>query len=566
MAFEPVFPLLEDLIIHFPTHTSTKVFDSVLQSYKNGNYPVIPLSSPDDESVPSLTTSNISIGDQSLRPQSHIATEMNDEFDSYPPHNGYSHNIKHWPSHKNSSMTDSTVQDLDPPTPSATPPPPPADSISNKFCELIPVNQNSAIGVQNSLRALLSLHFPAGENGYTQHYSPVDSEFDRLWKPVWRNEEHGITISEGRNIDLIMAFGCEDGVKKNFFDSISGQIERLGTKKDGLNRSARLDIRYLITIVMQTVTNQPLNVQNDFNPISNPSLLASLLVPHLEAYLAINTNVRFLILTYPANHLSTVIALRRLIGQDLFKVAGILDSLSSDPSSTVSRPRTPPLSHPLSNTATSSSLPYNSRSQSNSAETLGYQASCPTTKTSECTVSFSKANYLLPSIATDAEITNFISGIWTFLIEKSDYYTPEPEPEPVPVIVEKIVERLIEKPQPPPTPTSVTYRTHPKDLRDSKISRITGGDIDQPSLRKGQHYAASIASTARTTATERVRKERKNDEEWEDFYVGEVDSEDDAFDRMIMGRSGARIVPEVVKQVTGKKSGSKKALKWLGLA
>ena len=66
------------------------------------------------------------------------------------------------------------------------------------------------------------------------------------------------------------------------------------------------------------------------------------------------------------------------------------------------------------------------------------------------------------------------------------------------------------------------------------------------------------------TATERVR--RGDEEEWEDFYVDELDSDDDAFDRMIMGRSGARIGPEVVRQSNGKKRSSKKALKWLGLA
>ena len=66
------------------------------------------------------------------------------------------------------------------------------------------------------------------------------------------------------------------------------------------------------------------------------------------------------------------------------------------------------------------------------------------------------------------------------------------------------------------------------------------------------------------TATERVR--RGDEEEWEDFYVDEQDSDDDAFDRMIMGRSGARIAPEVVRQSNVKKRSSKKALKWLGLA
>lgn len=73
-------------------------------------------------------------------------------------------------------------------------------------------------------------------------------------------------------------------------------------------------------------------------------------------------------------------------------------------------------------------------------------------------------------------------------------------------------------------------------------------------------YTASIAST-KTTRTERGRRE---DAEWDSFKVEEDDSEDDAYDRMILGRYHARIVPEV--RVVGQKRNTKKALKWLGLA
>lgn len=74
-------------------------------------------------------------------------------------------------------------------------------------------------------------------------------------------------------------------------------------------------------------------------------------------------------------------------------------------------------------------------------------------------------------------------------------------------------------------------------------------------------YAASIAST-KTTASERERK--RGDKEWENFYIAEDDSEDDEYDKMILGRGMQRIVPEVKK--VGQKANTKKALKWLGLA
>ena len=144
------------------------------------------------------------------------------------------------------------------------------------------------------------------------------------------------------------------------------------------------------------------------------------------------------------------------------------------------------------------------------------------------------------------------------------------------MIVEKIVEKIIEKPVLPPTPTSshppVSYRGTKGESRESKIARLTGErgieTNSKPGSRgkesRGHAYAASVVSTM-TTGSERAR--RKNDEAWENFYIGEEDSDDDAYDRMIMGRAGARIVPEVIKkEAQGKKRSSKKALKWLGLA
>lgn len=279
---------------------------------------------------------------------------------------------------------------------------------------------------------------------------------------------------------------------------------------------------------------------------NSSTLLATLLVPHIETYLATNPSVRLLILLYPSSHLPTVIALRKLLGQDVLKIAGVVDTLSSDP-----RPRTP-ITHPLSNDSTSPTI-HKRRGSRKSIGSQASQNSFHQAKKSE--LSFSKANYLLPSTATDAEIAAFLSGIWKSLVEKSAFYTPEPELEPI--VVEKIVEKFIDrKPLPPPK---------------SKISRLTGTND-----KRSHSYAPSIASTVRSMATVRTmgtmrttatgRERREVDKAWEDFYIGEVDSEDDDFDRMVMGRAGARIVPEPIRNMQGKKRSSKKALKWLGLA
>ena len=296
--------------------------------------------------------------------------------------------------------------------------------------------------------------------------------------------------------------------------------------------------------------------------MNSSSLLAMLLIPHLETYLATNPSVRLLILLYPSAHLPTVVALRKLLGQDVLKIAGVVDTLSSDP-----RPRTP-VSHSVSNETTSPKGHAQGHKRRASRKSTGSQVSQKSFHQSKKSdISFSKANYLLPSTATDSEIVAFLSGIWKSLVEKSAFYTPEPEPEPI--VVEKIVERMVER-KPVPPPKSLHS---PRPGRESKISRLTGGN---PPEKRSHNYAPSIASTVRsfttvrtmgtmrTTATERGRREV--DKAWEDFYIGEVDSEDDEYDRMVMGRSGARIVPEPIRSMQGKKRSSKKALKWLGLA
>jgi hypothetical protein len=315
-------------------------------------------------------------------------------------------------------------------------------------------------------------------------------------------------------------------------------------------------------------------MQSTFNPFSRPEVLAACIVPQIEAYLATNTSTRLLILHYSFSHLATVMALRKLLGQDVLKIAGIMDTLSSDPPSIISRPRTPQThSHDTSQRCSSIASHISSLNGSTNHQP----------KKSESGVSFSKANYLLPNTATDAEITTFLSGIRMSLMENSTFYTPEPELTPT----------IVEKPPLPPIPATSTFAegreresSHPpvsfrqhnnSQTRESKIARLTGNSVagtTPPRTPTGNkstshRYAPSIASTARTTNSERGRREdARIEKEWENFYIGDEDSEDDDYDRMVMGRSMAKIVPEVRKTSPEKaqKRNTKKALKWLGLA
>lgn len=352
---------------------------------------------------------------------------------------------------------------------------------------------------------------------------------------------------------------------------------------------------------MQTYSSIPPTEQSS-NPHSNPNILAALLVPHIETFLASNSSTRLLILHYTASDLPTIFALRKLLGNDLLKIAGILDSLASDPppmsrpgTSMSSRPRTPNPSNPLSNEAVASrqqsrlNFPHHE-----TLDTLKRQVSATASlakaysQTKKPAVSFAKADYLLPSTATDAEITTFLSGVWKSLMEKSAFYTPEPEPKPV----------IIERPPLPPTPSSAAPRDRDRDSGypassygstpcASKVSRLTGGAATgstrgvnyAPSInstttttRGGGGYAASTttsrhmyaASVASTKTTNSERERRQGEKDWENFYIGEEDSDDDAYDRMILGRGMQKIVPEVRR--VGQKRNTKKALKWLGLA
>ncbi len=82
---------------------------------------------------------------------------------------------------------------------------------------------------------------------------------------------------------------------------------------------------------MQAFTAQRLTHQSNENPFTNSYLLATLIMPHLETYLAAHSEVRFLLLEYPPEHLSTILALQKLVGVDIMKVAQIVDSHAKEP-------------------------------------------------------------------------------------------------------------------------------------------------------------------------------------------------------------------------------------------
>ena len=253
--FTPVFAVVEDLIIHFTADTSNDIFESCIRSYKDESYPVFPQSKVSIEEparspsyVSSLSSNSPGILVPPLRPTSYSTAETDDSgyhtrtgYDPYAPNYGYPPDIKQ-PQRDNLERADSAVRDVEPLSPIMTPHSEPT-GIAHKFIEFSPVNSINVISVHNSLRSVLNVHFPAGENGYSQYYYSVSPKADRLWKPVFRNDDTASIGNEGRTVDQIIAFGYEEGVRTDFFDQVSGQVENLGIKRGGLSRSGKLDIR-----------------------------------------------------------------------------------------------------------------------------------------------------------------------------------------------------------------------------------------------------------------------------------------------------------------------------------
>ncbi|KUI58646.1 hypothetical protein VP1G_05876 [Cytospora mali] len=432
--FQPVLPLTEDLVIHFTSETHDPILGHVVQSFKSESFPLYPLPlalshTEQNDPRPSIpiTPELSSLEEQAWSPRvsEHHYSEESDVYDPFAArgHDVRSSNLTlRTPSPTRSAVP---VYIRQPPTPSQTPPPPVMNKTASMFHEFSISSQQNAVLIQNALRSVLESYFPPQhDGGYHQFSHSLLPDMTSLWSPIFReNEVHGIKMSD-RNTDLILAIGCQRGVKRDFLPALMGQIEKLGAKSSGMSRSGRLDIRYLIANAMQSFTAQPLAHQIHNNPFENPYLLACLIIPHLETYLAAHPSIRFLLLEYPAEHLATVLALQKLIGINILKVAGIINSEATSQTSDVS-------SSPSSICSFKSWTPFNNiDTKSLDSINLGGQP-CPDNKSTLAhrrKYSFSKANYLLTCSATESEIAVFISTIWKLLIEVDSFYIPERSP------------------------------------------------------------------------------------------------------------------------------------------
>ncbi|KAJ2904971.1 gastric mucin-like protein [Zalerion maritima] len=432
-TLRPVLAVTEDLIVYFTEQENDAILDHVLQTFKDGTYPIqrSPPTSEVDDHIPTTPTSSHTTMPEARfpwesRPSVEITTPYN-QHDDYDPYASDLYNPKAWmEQQQNFKPAVAKLRRLTPPkppTPDSTPPPSITAGFEKKLHEFDTLSCPTAVSMQNSLRSTLNLYFPIEETGYHHFNFPLLPDMDGLWQPIFRVTDGLSSPGNGKSrVDQIMAVGSQKGVKKDFVSTITGQLEMLGSKQTGMKRSGRLDLRYLIASAMQVFTAQPLANQTQDNPFTNQYLLATLIVPHLETYLAMNPNIRFLLIEYPPEQLTTALALQQLIGVELMKVAGIINAETNMKRSARQSPSPSSCGEGLSaiNIARSKTISPLFSKPSSSSSNISFPGSLNLT--------FSKANFLLASCASEKEVTNFIHTIWKILAETSSYYSVDELP------------------------------------------------------------------------------------------------------------------------------------------
>lgn len=431
--FEPVLPVVEDIVIYFTQQENNKnSLDYVLQTFKDGAYPInrSTATSEADDPAPTTPTSEQTATMESVRTNwgqrlsVEITPTQSEEYDPYSSHGECQYNADTWTGTISSKPIMTTLLTKPKsPTPMHTPHQSATSAFEKKLHDFDTSSCQTAVSLQNSLRVLLNQVCPLEEAGYNKIHFPLLPDMNGLWQPIFRESSSSSNKGKSR-VDQIVAIGSQRGVKKEFVSTITGKLEMLGSKQCGLSRSGRLELRYLIASAMQVFTAQPLANQTHDNPFTNPYLLATLIVPHLETYLAMNSNIRFLLLEYAPEHLSTALALQKLVGVPLFKVAGIINmepSLPNLPSLPSGMSPTPSVVGGLS----AISLPTSPREKTStpnfSKPTLRSGSSLSPSSGSH--LEFSNANFLLASSSSEREVASFVQTIWKILAEASSYYS-----------------------------------------------------------------------------------------------------------------------------------------------
>lgn len=302
---------------------------------------------------------------------------------------------------------------------------------------------------------------------------------------------------------------------------------------------------------MQRFTMQPLAKQID-NPFNSPYLLATLLVPELETYLALHREVRYLLLEYPSEHLATAISLQQLLGVDTMKIAYIVDSRTSRL----------PFTH------------IRGASIDRKTPSMGIGAQDPPPPPpqpkhahwSTSDVHISKANFLLTSRASEAHIATFLSTVTKVLSDISDFYIPERQPTPKKASPRK------QK----PAPLQSSFSAFPK--QDITVPTTPTAPVPSASMRHASPAAStrapSVSETTRTTRSSKSKAQQRSRSKSKSSKYSRQGKPADAMSMYTFDPTEdsdydveeKRLMPLFLQKPKKRKGDSRKALKFLGLA
>ncbi|KAH0599655.1 hypothetical protein MHUMG1_02444 [Metarhizium humberi] len=544
VSFQPIFPPMEDLVVYFKDESSDVMLESAVNTLRNRRYPLLSHSPTTSDVVNTGASAPSTPVYQPFQEREHLESGMSahehgmasPEAEDYDP---FAYTQTMWRPEKSVKQA-ASVSIVRPPTPAQTPPPTTLKDIEHKVHEFQVTSGKTAVSVQNSLRSILGEYFPPDTKGGHQFQFSLLPEFDELWKPIFRGGEPGTSQRNDATSTNILAIGSQTGVKKEYSLEVIGRLEKVGRKSCEIVKTGRVDFRYLLANAMQAFTAQRLANQTSDNPFTNSFLLATLIVPHLETYLALHTDVRHLLLIYPPEHLATVLALQRLVGVDVMKVAQIVDAESKEDS-------------PFTNIRGASI---------NNNKPEG-KPTCSFSPRSSSEIEISKANYLLTSTASEKDIATFVSTVWNIKIEpplapNSEQSTDKPSKKKRPPPLSLRKDHLLSLPklasESPVSPTSIALPPAPPVSLEPASPTV--------SLR-----TPSLAETfkALKSAKNKLSQGRlwpKNDQQVEveslaDYDFG-GDSDDDMYER--------RLMPVFMQKHPVRKPNSRKALKFLGLA
>lgn len=240
--FAPALPVTEDLVVYFRDDVSDVLLDTVVKSFKDGAYPILS-NSPDGSEA---DTANDQLPrtpkSQSIYKEGETPKGTFVDVDEYDP---FAYIQSTWPPPKPVESVPAPMKVERSPTLEKSPVPSISIDKNEKFLEFVFSSNQTAVAIQNSLRAALSIYFPPGTSGYRQFSFSLLPELEGLWKPIFREAEPGSPRKNNRRMDQVLAVGSQKAIKKDYSLAIVGLLDKLGTKKSGMRRSGRLDFRYV---------------------------------------------------------------------------------------------------------------------------------------------------------------------------------------------------------------------------------------------------------------------------------------------------------------------------------